>query len=94
MITPVPQTTILDHLQTDDTQYIAALAMRKGTMNSALFCEELLSWMLTTYPDRLEVYTHTKVTTIDLYEKTVTLHCASHRPEHTIACKRLILATN
>jgi hypothetical protein len=94
LITPVPHATILDHLQTNDTRYIAALAMRKGTMNSALFCEELLNWMLARYPNRIDVYTHTKVNEVHLHEQQCIIDVTSKLPRHTISANRIILATN
>jgi len=94
MISPVAKSTILDHLQTQDTRYIAALAMRKWTMNSALFCEELLNWMLAKYPNRLDVYTHTKVENIHLHDGHAVIDTASKLPRHTITANRIILTTN
>jgi glycine/D-amino acid oxidase-like deaminating enzyme len=48
-------------LLTRDSSYISVLMVRTALMNSALFCEELVSWMLNKYPGRFSVYEDTKV---------------------------------
>jgi glycine/D-amino acid oxidase-like deaminating enzyme len=51
-----PHEDILSLLETEDTNYIAAISARKGVMNSALFCEELLDYLYITYPDRFTLF--------------------------------------
>lgn len=43
-------------LLTKDGGYICIQKVRTALMNSALFCEELVSWMLSKYPGRFRVY--------------------------------------
>ncbi len=48
-------------LLTRDSGYICTQKVRTALMNSALFCEELVSWMLDRYPGRFKVYEDTPV---------------------------------
>ncbi len=48
-------------LLTRDGDYICALGARVGLINSALFCEELVSWLLDRYSGRFRVYEDTSV---------------------------------
>ncbi len=50
-----------EKLLTRDGDYICALEARVGLINSALFCEELVSWMLDRYSSRFRVYEDTPV---------------------------------
>ncbi len=81
---------ILKILETTDTRYLAALASRKGCLNSALFCEDVIEYLLQTYPERFSLYEHSPITEIELGTKAATLKvndCA-------ISTKRVILCTN
>jgi glycine/D-amino acid oxidase-like deaminating enzyme len=62
----VPETHIRDLLQTDDKRYFAVMQERKGTLNSALFVEELVSHMLLRFGDRFALYERSPITTIEL----------------------------
>ena len=57
----VPRKELDEMLLTRDCSYICALATRVGLINSALFCEELVSWMRDRYSDRFRVYEDTPV---------------------------------
>lgn len=48
-------------LLTRDGSYICVLKAKAGLINSALFCEELVSWMLNQYSSRFRVYEDTLV---------------------------------
>ncbi len=48
-------------LLTRNSGYICVQMVRTGLMNSALFCEELVSWMLDKYSGRFRVYEDTPV---------------------------------
>lgn len=86
--------TIADMLDTYPHTFAAALAMHKWALNSALFCEELLNYLLATYPDRIEVYTHTCVNEINLYSDHVVLHAVSSEKDYLIHAQHIILCTN
>lgn len=57
----VPRKELGEMLLTRDSSYIFAMAAKVGLINSALFCEELVSWMLDRYPARFRVYEDTIV---------------------------------
>lgn len=74
----VPRAHVLALLESKDAQYCAALAGRKGVMNSAHFCEELAGWMLATYPERFTLVEHTPVERIILGEHERRLETRHH----------------
>ena len=55
----VPRKELDELLLTRDGNYLCALGSRMGLINSALFCEELVSWMLKRHPERFRVYENT-----------------------------------
>lgn len=66
LYTVLPQKDILALLETEDPRYIAALSARKGCMNSALFCEELIGYLLTKFQGRFVLAEHAPVAKITL----------------------------
>ena len=87
----VPQTDILSLVETEDTDYIAVLPERKGCMNSALFCEELVGYLLTKYPERFTLAEHTPVRRLILKEKHAVLDISKARK---VTAKQVVLCTN
>jgi glycine/D-amino acid oxidase-like deaminating enzyme len=88
--TLVPQTEILDHLETKDSRYIAAFPERKGCTNSGLLTEELIGYLLSTYPERFQLSELTSVkqityTPTDLHIKTT---------DFTFQASTVVLCTN
>lgn len=81
---------ILGILETTDPRYIGALASKKGCMNGALFCEELVGKMLDRYPERFSVYEHSPVDSISLNKKEGTAHSG----KASVTAQRIILCTN
>ena len=90
LVTQVPHSVILDMLQTRDGSYIAADIEKKGCMNSALFCEELVAWMVLNHGNRLQVVEHLPVETVELRMNDAVLKTTGH----TITAKRVVLCTN
>lgn len=76
-------------LMTRDGQYICALENRSGLMNSALFCEGLVSWMLERYGDRFNVYEGAHVHRIEAGEEAVL-----HSGKYLVAAEHAVLCTN
>ncbi len=74
-------------LLTRDSSYIFALAAKVGLINSALFCEELVSWMLDRYPARFRVYEDTLVKKI-IVDNGVTLRTDKNNvfAAHAVLC--------
>src|SRR3989344_1081589 len=86
----VPHKDLLSLLETKNQEYIACLASPRGCMNSALFSEELLSYMKNTYADRFSFYENSPVKAIVLYENKGILEILGH----TIIAEKVVLCTN
>lgn len=87
----VPQEDLLALLETDDTRYLACVASQKGCMNSALFTEELVGYLIATYPGRFSLFEETPVTKVTLSEDRALLLT---KQEHIVEARRVILCTN
>lgn len=90
--TTLPHTDILQLLETHDTSFIATLVKRKGCMNSALFTEELVGYLLHTYPDRFTLAEHSPVDDLILHESHALL--AIHSQKKFIKATHVVLCTN
>lgn len=55
---------LADILHTEPGRFICIQKTRMALMNSALFCEEIVSWMIERYPDRFCVFENTAVQSI------------------------------
>lgn len=86
----VPHKDLLNLLETKNSEYVALLSYRKGCMNSALFSEELVSYLATTYAERFSFYEGSKVETVSLEASHATLSVGPH----IITTKRVVLCTN
>ncbi len=86
----VPQHMILEKLETKDRRFFGCLMEQKGCMNSALFCQEIVSYLLTEYKDRFYLFEHTHIHKVVLKED----HAILDALNHTIHCERVILCTN
>jgi glycine/D-amino acid oxidase-like deaminating enzyme len=86
----VPQAQILELLDTENTDYIASLSFEKGCMNSALFSEELITYLAITYPERFSFFEGSAVQTVRLKEKAGVLEVG----KHTVRAERVVLCTN
>lgn len=53
-------------LETNSKEFIAALSVRKGCMNSAKFCEEIVEYLYQTYPQRFTLFEENPVSEIIL----------------------------
>ncbi|MBM3232595.1 FAD-binding oxidoreductase [Candidatus Pacearchaeota archaeon] len=87
----VPHKKVLEILETKSSLYHAALASKKGCLNSALFCEELISYLLYKYKDRISLYEFTPIDKVELYGDHVKL---STRKGKIINGKKVVLCTN
>lgn len=90
LYTVIPQSDILDLLETDNKAYVAAMSLRKGCVNGALLCEELIGYMLKTYQGRFNLIEHTPIREIVL-ESDHAILCAE---KHHIVCNKVVLCTN
>ncbi len=86
----VPHEYILSLIDTDNGVYIGVLCYDKGCMNSALFSEELVGYLLASYPDRFVLAEETPVHQLVLHKTGALLHTEAH----TISASRVVLCTN
>lgn len=91
LYTIVPRRVILDLLETKNTAYCAAFTAKKGCMNSAMFCEEVLKYLLKKYPQRFQVYENTQVTEVLLNKNDAQIIV---NKEVRLNAERVILCTN
>jgi len=90
LITELPHSLILRMLETDNAQYVAAVASKRACMNSALFCEELVGYLTASYGERFTVVEHLPVERITLNKASAVLHTKAAR----ITAKHVVLCTN
>lgn len=86
----VPKGQVLDMLETTNPMFVAVSSHKKGCLNSALFCERMIAFLLKSYPHRFALYEHAPVHKIILHEDTALLDVENH----TVVAKRVILCTN
>ncbi len=86
----VPHQKILSALQTNDDRYIAVILGRKGCLNSAQFCEEVITLLLRHYSKRLFLVEQTPVKTVRLFQDTADLVTNAG----IIHANRVVLCTN
>jgi glycine/D-amino acid oxidase-like deaminating enzyme len=85
----VPHKKILEMLNTNHKHFIAALSTQKGTLNSAMFTEELCGHLLKKHPKRFKVFENAHVKKVELFKKGAILY--SHKK---IKTKKAVLCTN
>lgn len=86
----IPHQDILDLLETDNKAYIAVMSLRKGCLNSAMFCEELVGYLLQKYPGRYTLVEHAPIREVVLESDHAVL-CAE---KHHVVADKVILCTN
>ncbi len=90
LYTVVPHAEILTLLQSKDSDYFALLSKRKGCLNSALFTEELVGYLLSTYPQRFILAEHAPVQVVELTASCGRLHIG----DKTVVAENIVLCTN
>lgn len=86
----VPRQEILDLLETKFSEFVGVLNYQKGCVNSALFCQEVINFLLARYPDRFALYEHTPVHKVILHANDALIDAESN----TVTAKRVVLCTN
>jgi glycine/D-amino acid oxidase-like deaminating enzyme len=86
----VTRSELADLIEVKDSAYFAAVPEKKGCMNSAAFCEELVQYLLVTYPARFTLLEHTPVGEIRLHDGSAVVHAG----EFAVRSKRVVLCTN
>ncbi len=90
LYTVAPQRDILSLLETHNVDYVGALASQKGCMNSALFSEELIGYLITTYADRFSFFEESPMKTVRLCKDGAVLEVLSHE----VCAAKVVLCTN
>lgn len=92
----LPQSKILDLLQTTDTQYIAAGVSAKWTINSALLVHEIALFLTTQFHDRCSIFEHTKLQEATIFPDSAQLLLHSGHPVSAflLHAEKIILCTN
>ncbi len=90
LYTTVPKKEILSKLETESTDFIAVLSDQKGCVNSALFCEEVVLYLLQKFPDRFSLYEHTTINKVVLKKDEAILDAGIC----TITTHRVVFCTN
>lgn len=86
----VPRKEILARLETTNDAYIACASHQKGVLNSALFCQEVLGYLLKKYPDRFAIYEETHIGKVVLKKD----HAILDAINHTVTVDKVVLCTN
>ncbi len=91
----IPHADVLDLLETDNPIYVAAMSLRKGCINGALLCEELVGYLLATYPLRFTLAEHAEIQQVELFENYVVLtHKKTADEIFSIEAEKVVLCTN
>lgn len=86
----VSQDEILQKLETKDKQFQALVTDKAGCMNSALFCQEIVSYLLKKYSDRFVLYENTNILKLVLNRNNALLDA----DKYTIHTEKIVLCTN
>jgi glycine/D-amino acid oxidase-like deaminating enzyme len=86
----VPRENVLSLLESIDGQYIAAMPEKKGCMNSALFVEEMVGYLLATYKGRFLLAEHTSISKVKLEKD----HGKLIAGDYVVIADRIVLCTN
>jgi len=90
LYTLAPHEDILGLLETNNKSYIASISYQKGCMNSALFSEELIGYLITKYKDCFAFYEGSPVKSIELDHNKASLKVLTHQ----VDAQKIILCTN
>jgi len=86
----VPQSEVLQRLETEDRGFHALRSDERACMNSALFCQEVVAYLLKKYPTRFSLFENTPIIKAVLKKNNAYLDA----DKHTIHAERVILCTN
>lgn len=85
-----PQEQINELLETHVPGFLAVISFQKGVVNSALFCQEVVLYLMQKYPDRFSLFEHTPVHKVILHKE----HAVLDADTHVIDTARVVLCTN
>jgi len=81
---------LLEYLETNDQAYYAMVSIKKGVLNSALFCEDLLTFLFKNYSQRLDYFDKTPISEIKLGKNKTSSIAGNFK----IEAEKIILCTN
>ncbi len=81
---------ILDMLETDDKEFQAVVTEQAACVNSALFCQEVVSYLIQKYPKRFSLYENTHIIKTVLKKN----HALLDAGKYFIDAARVVLCTN
>ncbi len=81
---------VLELLETRDKTFIASISFQKGCMNSALFVQEIVTYLLKTYTSRFFLYEYARVKKVILKITGALLDVDSY----TVTAEQVVLCTN
>lgn len=85
-----PHKVILELLETDNPVFLAVSSVKKGSINSALFCERVAEYLSEHYKERFALYEHAPVHKVVLHKNNALLDVE----RYTVTAKRVVLCTN
>lgn len=86
----LPPKEIAKILETPSDAFVAVASYEKGCLNSALFCQEIVAYLIRRYPERFMLYEHTPIRKVVLHED----HALFDAGVATGKAGRIILCTN
>ncbi len=86
----IPHKDILNKLETEDEEFQAVVTEQAACMNSALFCQEVVAYLLKKYPDRFALYEDTHIIKTVLKKNHVLLDA----DKYTVNAYKVVLCTN
>lgn len=86
----VPHKVVLKYLETEDSQFEAVVLEQAACTNSALFCQEVVNYLLQKYSNRFALYEDTHIIKTVLKAGSAFLDAG----KHTIHAERVVLCTN
>ncbi len=89
-ITFIDHDTLAKILLTKPGFFHAAVASKKGTINSALLCEKIIDFLHKKYPKRLTIHEESPVDEIRIEKKKVSIMTC----QKTLSVNQVVLATN
>jgi glycine/D-amino acid oxidase-like deaminating enzyme len=86
----VPHEEILSKMETEDKSFQAVYIDKAACVNSALFCQEVVIFLLKKYSDRFALYENTHIKRVVLKNN----HALLDAGKYTINASRVVLCTN
>lgn len=81
---------ISETLETTSATFVAVVSYKKGCINSALFCQEVVLYLQKQYPERFALFEHSPVKKIILHED----HALLDATVAVLKAARVVLCTN